>query len=54
MIPVWICLFKKALVRVCLITIVFVVVTLLGLLIRSIKLFWKGKLKTFFTFTLFS
>ena len=39
MIPVWICLFKKALVRVWLITIVFVVVTLLGLLIRSIKLF---------------
>ena len=42
MIPGLICLFKKALVRMRSIAVAFVKVTLIGLLIRDIKLFWNA------------
>ena len=54
MMPVLICSFKKALVRMRSIAIEFVVVTLAGLLIKGIKLFCNAKLTAFFTFKLFS
>ena len=53
MIPVSICLFRKALVRMWLIVVAFILVTLVGLMIRGIKLFSDAKLTKFFTFTLF-
>ena len=54
MIPVSICVFKKALVKRWSITVAFVLATLVCLLIRGVKLLRNVKLTIFFTFKFLS
>ena len=48
MIPILICLFKKALVSIRSIAVAFVLLTVVGLLIGGIRLFWSAKLTIFY------
>ena len=54
MIPVLICLFKKSFVRMWSIAVVFVLVTLVGLLLRGIRVISNAILTKFLIFTLIS